>query len=178
MPIILECKADVSAAPARNHRARACEATDAICSLKGPGITQHKEVDVYVPAPQLRSPAAVQAAIDEFVQLGRTRFLARYGFGKSRDFLVRDPKTGTDCDSKAISGVAYGKQFPSQGPLTADSFSGGEATVVPALTNLGFTIIRIGEDWSEAEVEATVRDYFEMLRAEAAGAAYNKSEHN
>jgi hypothetical protein len=127
---------------------------------------------------QLRSPAAVQAAIDEFVQLGRTKFLARYGFGKSRDFLVRDPKTGTDCDSKAIAGVAYGKQFPSQGPLTADSFSGGEATVVPALTNLGFTIIRIGEDWSEAEVEATVRDYFEMLRAEAVGAAYNKSEHN
>jgi len=127
---------------------------------------------------QLRSPAAVQAAIDEFVQLGRTKFLERYGFGKSRDFLVRDPKTGTDCDSKAIAGVAYGKQFPDQGPLTADSFSGGESTVVPALTKLGFTIIRIGEDWSEAEVEATVRDYFEMLRAEAAGVAYNKSEHN
>jgi hypothetical protein len=127
---------------------------------------------------QLRSPAAVQATIDEFVQLGRTRFLERYGFGKSRDFLVRDPKTGTDCDSKAIAGVAFGKQFPDQGPLTADSFSGGEATVVPALTDLGFTIIRIGEDWSEAEVEATVHDYFEMLRSEAAGGAYNKSEHN
>lgn len=56
-------------------------------------------------------------------------------------------------------------------PADADSFSGGEATVVPALTNLGFTIIRIDEDWSEAEVEATVRDYFEMLHAEAAGAA-------
>ena len=96
---------------------------------------------------QLRSPAAVQAAIDEFVQLGRTKFLARHGYGKSRDFLVRDPKTGTDCDSKAIAGVAFGKQFPEQGPLTADSFSGGEATVVPALTRLGFRIIRIGEDW-------------------------------
>lgn len=33
---------------------------------------------------QLRSPAAVQAAIDEFVQLGRTKFLARYGFGNGR----------------------------------------------------------------------------------------------
>lgn len=114
---------------------------------------------------QLRSPAAVQAAIDEFVQLGRTKFLARHGYGKSRDFLVRDPKTGTDCDSKAIAGVAFGKQFPEQGPLTADSFSGGEATVVPALTRLGFRIIRIGEDWSEEEVLATVEDYFDMLRA-------------
>lgn len=127
---------------------------------------------------QLRSPVAVQAAIDEFVQLGRTKFLARYGFGKSRDFLVRDPKSGIDCDSKAIAGVAFGKQFPDQGPLSADSFSGGEATVVPALTSLGFTIIRIGEDWSESEVEATVCDYFEMLRAEAAGRPFSKSEHN
>ncbi|QJD59505.1 DUF3883 domain-containing protein [Pseudomonas sp. gcc21] len=126
----------------------------------------------------LRSHVAVQAAIDEFVQLGRTKFLARYGFGKSRDYLVRDPKTGTDCDSKAIAGVAFGKQFPDQGPLAADSFSGGEATVVPALTSLGFRIIRIGEDWSEAEVEATVTDYFDMLRAEAGGEPYNKSEHN
>lgn len=127
---------------------------------------------------QLRSPAAVQAAIDEFVRLGRTQFLARYGYSKSRDFLVRDPKTGTDCDSKAIAGVAFGKQFPEQGPLTVDSFSGGEATVVPALTNLGFRIIRIGQDWSQAEVDATVQDYFDMLRAEAAGEPYNKSEHN
>lgn len=127
---------------------------------------------------QLRSPAAVQAAIDEFVQLGRTKFLARYGYGKSRDFLVRDPKTATDCDSKAIAGVAFGKQFPDQGPLAADSFPGGEGTVVPALTKLGFTIIRIGEDWSETEVTATVNDYFDMLRAEAAGEPYNKSEHN
>lgn len=127
---------------------------------------------------QLRSPAAVQAALDEFLQLGRTKFLARYGYGKSRDFLVRDPKSGADCDSKAIAGVAYGKQFPDQGPLSADSFSGGEATVVPALTRLGFSIIRIGEDWSEDEVAATVTDYFEMLRAEAAGLPFNKSEHN
>ncbi|WP_405118255.1 DUF3883 domain-containing protein [Pseudomonas leptonychotis] len=126
----------------------------------------------------IRSPAAVQAAIDEFVHFGRTKFLERYGFGKSRDFLVRDSKTGTDCDSKAIAGVAFGKQFPELGALSAESFSGGEATVVPLLTGLGFTIIRIGEDWSETEVEAAVRDYFEMLRAEAAGLPFNKSEHN
>lgn len=127
---------------------------------------------------QLRSPSAVQAAIDEYVQLGRTQFLKRYGYGKSRDFLVRDPKTGIDCDSKAIAGVAFGKQFPDKGPLVAENFSGGEATVVAAMTRLGFHIIRIGEDWSEAEVEATVQDYFDMLRAEADGESYNKSEHN
>lgn len=127
---------------------------------------------------RLRSPAAVQAALDEFAQLGRTKFLARYGFGKSRDFLVLDPKTGVDCDSKAIAGVAYGKQFPEQGPLTAGSFSGGEATVVPLLQRLGFEVIRIGEDWTEDEVQATVADYFAMLHADASALAYNKSAHN
>lgn len=34
-----------------------------------------------------------------------------------------------------------------------------------------------GEPWSDAEVDATVRDYFEMLRAELAGRPYVKAEH-
>jgi hypothetical protein len=34
-----------------------------------------------------------------------------------------------------------------------------------------------GEDWSAAEVEATVADYFAMLRLELAGRPYNKTEH-
>ncbi|MCY1511244.1 hypothetical protein D9M68_456520 [compost metagenome] len=39
-------------------------------------------------------------------------------------------------------------------------------------------MIRIGEDWTEDEVQSTVADYFEMLRLEADGLAYKKSEHN
>lgn len=50
---------------------------------------------------RLHSPSAVQAALNEFGSLGRTAFLERYGFGKSRDFLVRNPMTGELCDSKA-----------------------------------------------------------------------------
>ncbi|MCY1353338.1 hypothetical protein D9M69_396760 [compost metagenome] len=126
----------------------------------------------------LKSPAAVQAAMDEFSQLGRAAFLKRYGFGKSRDYLVRNPRTGEHCDSKAIVGVAFGKQFPIQGVLGPEEFSGGEATVVPLLQSLGFEVIRIGEDWTEDEVQSTVADYFEMLRLEASGLAYKKSEHN
>ena len=75
---------------------------------------------------RLQSPSAVQSAIDEFVRLGRTGFLAKYGYGKSRDYLVRDSKTGELCDSKAIVGAAYGHQFPENGPLLPDDFSGGE----------------------------------------------------
>lgn len=34
-----------------------------------------------------------------------------------------------------------------------------------------------GADWSEREVERTVADYFDMLRAEMLGQSYNKAEH-
>lgn len=127
---------------------------------------------------RLQSPVAVQAALDEFTALGRTAFLARYGYGKSRDFLIRNPKTGELCDSKAIAGVAYGKQFTNEGALTAKAFSGGEKTVVPALQALGYEIERVGEDWSAMEVDAAVAEYFNMLRSEAEALRYNKTEHN
>src|SRR5262245_29687409 len=35
-----------------------------------------------------------------------------------------------------------------------------------------------GDDWSRDEVEATVGDYFAMLRDELAGRRVNKAEHN
>ncbi|WP_177336028.1 DUF3883 domain-containing protein [Pseudomonas sp. NBRC 111134] len=126
----------------------------------------------------LKSPAAVQAAMDEFSRLGRVAFLKRYGFDKSRDYMVRNPRTGEPCDSKAIVGVAFGKQFPTQGVLGADDFLGGEMTVVPLLRSLGFEVTRTGQDWTEDEVHATVVDYFEMLRLEADGVGFNKSGHN
>ncbi len=127
---------------------------------------------------KLRSPAAVQEALDDFVRRGRAAFLEYYGYGKSRDFLVRDPMSGQQCDSKAIVGVAYGYQFPEEGPLKHSDFSGGEATVVPKLRALGFEVVRIGEDWSAEEVEATVEAYFEMLRLESSAQAYKKTEFN
>ena len=127
---------------------------------------------------RLQNPAAVQAALDEFHRLGRTEFLERYGFGKSRDFLVRNPLTGELCDSKAIVGAAFGFQYTSEGPLKPADFSGGEATVVPKLQSLGFEVVRIGEDWTQLEVDATVAAYFEMLALEARQEPYNKSERN
>ncbi|MDA8094896.1 MAG: DUF3883 domain-containing protein [Betaproteobacteria bacterium] len=127
---------------------------------------------------RLQSPSAIQDALDEFVRLGRADFLARYGFGKSRDYLVRDPRSGELCDSKAIVGVAFGRQFPEEGPLSPEEFSGGEATVVPKLRALGFEVVKVGEDWSQDEVRATVASYFEMLRLEALQFSYKKTEFN
>ena len=127
---------------------------------------------------RLQSPLAVQTALDEFSKMGRTAFLSRYSFGKSRDFMVRNPSNGELCDSKAIVGAAFGFQYPGEGALKPANFSGGEATVAPKLQSLGFEVVRIGEDWSQQEVDATVAAYFEMLLMEAKQEKYNKSERN
>ena len=51
--------------------------------------------------------------------------MAGYGFGPAREyFLVIGDM---HYDSKAIVGVAHGYQFPSEGPLRPEDFSGGEA---------------------------------------------------
>jgi hypothetical protein len=51
-----------------------------------------------------------------------------------------------------------------------------EATVVPKLQSLGFEAVRIGENWSRREIDATVAAYFEMLRLEAKQEKSNKSK--
>ncbi len=81
---------------------------------------------------------AVLQAMAEYDELGRDAFLARYGYGPARSyFVVHD---GKRYDSKALAGVAVGKQFPISGPLTASEFSGGEATVKAKLEQLGFEV--------------------------------------
>ena len=88
----------------------------------------------------LTDPAAVHATLDEYDQIGGEAFLARYGYGRSRSyFVVRD---GRMYESKAIAGVAVGKQHPERGPLAFDEFSGGEATVQKKLEALGFKVWR------------------------------------
>ena len=113
--------------------------------------------------------------MDEFVRLGRAAFLTKYGFGRARDYFVRHPTAGVDCDSKAIAGVAYGHQWPAEGPLSAKDFSGGDATVARVLTELGFEMIGAGGEWSELEAELIVTDYLNMLTLELTGQSYNKS---
>lgn len=86
----------------------------------------------------LTDPSAVFTAIAEYDRLGSDFFLARYGFNPARSyFLVHD---GKRYDSKAIAAAAVGFQFPADGPLTANEFSGGEATVRRKLESLGFRV--------------------------------------
>lgn len=82
----------------------------------------------------LTSREAVIAALEECDALDREQFLRRYGYKHSRLYLLT--YNGRTYDSKAIVGVAYGKQHGT--PLRARDFSGGIATVIPTLKRLGF----------------------------------------
>jgi hypothetical protein len=110
----------------------------------------------------LTSPNAVLQALDEFDQLGREKFLSKYGFNRARSyFLVRD---GRGYDSKAVAGAAHGYQHPRLGALRAADLSGGDATVRARLEDLGFKVVvsepaargvrplRLFDDYSRREV--------------------------
>ena len=117
----------------------------------------------------------------DYLQLGQKAFLELHGFGRASAYVVRDPLSGQWADSKAIAGVAVGKQFPAEGVLRAAQFSGGIATVVRGLEALGFEVRRLdertGEDWARHEVELIVSDYLRMLMSELAGQPFNKAAH-
>jgi hypothetical protein len=129
----------------------------------------------------LTDAAAVQAALDEYSRLGQEAFLRLHGFGAASGFLVRNPLTDEWADSKAIAGVALAYQHAGSGGLRAAQFSGGEATVAPRLTQLGFEVRRDAEiqgpHWDTREVALIVADYLSMLTCELTGQAYNKSAH-
>ncbi len=102
----------------------------------------------------LTSAAAVNAAMDEYDELGRDAFLSKYGFSAGRDYFVA--RDGRLYDSKAIAGVAFGKQHADRGPLKPADFSGGAATVKAKLESLGFEVVggQTGESFSSAEALA------------------------
>jgi len=87
---------------------------------------------------RLTDPKAVEAALDECDRLGRGPFLRKYGFNPARGYHLIERENRYD--SKAIAGVAFGYQFPDEGPLKAAIFTGGEKTVQRKLTELGFTV--------------------------------------
>lgn len=82
------------------------------------------------------SQDAVLRAIGEYDQIGRDAFLAKYGFDRSRKFVV--VYEGRRYDSKPLLAAAHGFQHPDQGPLP-NKFSGGDQTT-SRLRALGFTV--------------------------------------
>nr|WP_257003422.1 HNH endonuclease signature motif containing protein [Streptomyces sp. Alain-F2R5] len=99
----------------------------------------------------LTSTAAVEKALAEYDSRGGQAFRSRYGFGPSTQYYLSH--AGRLYDAKAIAGVAYGYQYPSDGPLPHDKFSGGEAasSANPVLRAMGFTVLDSHSNTVEAE---------------------------
>lgn len=90
-------------------------------------------------AKRLNDRQAVEAALDEFDQIGRDTFLQKYKFAPAhRYFIVRN---GKRYDAKAIYGVAYGIQFPEEAAVSASDLSGGKDAVQTPLEALGFEFV-------------------------------------
>lgn len=83
--------------------------------------------------------------------------------------------------------AACGANPPAPRPATSDAPSPAVAAKSPIGPNCGrsseprshpASTMRNTEAWSQAEAEATVSDYFNMLEQELKGTAVNKAEHN
>jgi len=86
----------------------------------------------------VQSRDSVLMAMEEFDHLGRDQFLKKYGYRRSKSFVL--VANGRHYDSKAIVGVAHGYENPRKGPLRSADFSGGAATVQRWLRQLGFEV--------------------------------------
>ncbi|MGW0166305.1 HNH endonuclease [Streptomyces sp. NPDC003343] len=100
---------------------------------------------------QLTSAAAVEEALAEYDTLGGQAFRGRYGFGPSTQYYLSH--AARLYDAKAIAGVAYGYQHPSDGPLSHDRFDGGEAATNRALRALGFMVLNSHSESADAELQ-------------------------
>jgi len=86
------------------------------------------------------SRESVLAAIAEFDREGRDETLARHGYRRALDYVVIHE--GSEYDSKALYGIAYGIEYPYESPIRDRGLSGGVA-VTRRLEALGFTIKRL-----------------------------------
>src|ERR1044072_7948374 len=119
-------------------------------------------------------PEHVRAAIEEYDELGGDAFLRRYGFGRSREYLLWDQ--GQSYDSKAILGVSL--RYAVGRPAEWSTFNGGVTGAAQVLADLGFTVIPISADavLSERPGGETWREASEV-GSEAALSAWARSAH-
>ena len=115
----------------------------------------------------LTNRQAVLDAMAEYDQLGRDAFLRKYGYRPSRSYFVEH--NGRRYDSKAIAGVAVGKQHPDRGPLRGADFIGGDATVRAKLEALGFQMIVDGDTGAKI----TAADVEQLRQARLSGKLYS-----
>jgi hypothetical protein len=108
-----------------------------------PNIWRYHTEGKHMGMSDIKNPDSVRAAMKECDELTREVFLDKYGYKPAREYLLlSETMHNITYDSKAILGVAHGHEFPSEDPLRASDFSGGERTVKRKLEELGFKVIK------------------------------------
>jgi hypothetical protein len=116
---------------------------------------------------KIKNRDAVLKAIGRYDELGEEQFFKTYGFGRPKEYFIK--YRGKLYPSKAIMGVAYGFEDPSDGPLKPGRFSGGRAAAAKCLVALNFDVVKVLRDGSEIPVndsaEGTASESPELLEA-------------
>ncbi|MEP2627444.1 MAG: HNH endonuclease [Hyphomicrobiales bacterium] len=104
----------------------------------------------------------VLSAIEEFEELGRKPFLAKYGYGEALTYYLAHD--GRRYDSKAVVGVAHGYARPDLNALANTDLTGGDKQVGDLLRTLGFEVAeetprRRNPVWSRDELILAL-DYY------------------
>ena len=88
---------------------------------------------------------SIEAAMDEFDEIGLNGFKEKYGFGTPQKYWVRRPINGKRYPAKGIVGVSYG-HIEGGVPLKAADFYGGqgEQAANGILRKLGYEIVTSG----------------------------------
>lgn len=116
----------------------------------------------------LTSATAVERALAEYDRLGGQAFRRRYGYGPSTQYFLLN--ADRLYDAKAVAGVAYGYQYPNDGPLLRDQFSGGESATNRVLRALGFVVLNSHCETIDAEREWRLAVWRNLLaRRDSAG---------
>lgn len=110
----------------------------------------------------------------EYDEIGQGPFLAKYGYKPARSYFVEDK--GRRYDSKAIAGVAVGKQHPDRGPLKSEEFSGGFNTVRQKLEEMGFRVVSSESSISPPAISRA--DLEIIAKARASNARYKDLTEN
>lgn len=97
------------------------------------------------PKDQTVTRESIEAAMDEFDEIGLEGFKSKYGFGTPQKYWVRRPVNGKRYPAKAVVGVSYG-HIEGGVPLKAADFYGGqgEQAANGILRRLGYEIVTGG----------------------------------
>lgn len=99
------------------------------------------------PKDQTVTRESIEAAMDEFDEIGLEGFKSKYGFGTPQKYWVRRPMNGKRYPAKAVVGVSYG-YIEGGSPLKAADFYGGqgEQAANGILRRLGYEIATGGTE--------------------------------